>query len=43
MDEAEYVINYIINGGDKQAFLAKFSKAVSVGFDPDIHLKKVRL
>lgn len=40
--EAEYVCNYILNGGDKEEFMAKFKNAVSAGFDPDKHLKKVR-
>lgn len=40
--EAEYVCNYIVNGGDKAEFLAKFKNAVSEGFDPDKHLTKVR-
>lgn len=45
MDEAEYVCNYILNPSPegKAALLAKFSKAVSKGFDPDEHLKKVGL
>ncbi len=41
MDEAEYVANYILNGGDKAEFMAKFSKAVSPGFDPDRDLTQV--
>ncbi|MGL5193094.1 MAG: 4-hydroxy-3-methylbut-2-enyl diphosphate reductase, partial [Chroococcales cyanobacterium] len=41
MDEAEYVANYILNGGDKAEFMAKFSKAVSPGFDPDRDLAQV--
>jgi len=41
MEEAKYVSNYILNGGDKQEFLAKFKNAMSEGFDPDVHLKKV--
>jgi len=39
--EAEYVINYILNGGDREEFLAKFSKACSAGFDPDQDLQRV--
>ena len=39
--EAEYVINYILNGGDREEFLAKFSKACSPGFDPDQDLQRV--
>jgi 4-hydroxy-3-methylbut-2-en-1-yl diphosphate reductase len=39
--QAEYVSNYIINGGDRDEFLSKFSKAYSVGFDPDRDLERV--
>jgi 4-hydroxy-3-methylbut-2-en-1-yl diphosphate reductase len=38
LDEAHYVANYIINGGDKNEFLTKFKKAYSEGFDPDVDL-----
>jgi len=41
--EADYVVDYIVNDGDKAAFLAKFKDAVSEGFNPDVHLKKVGL
>jgi 4-hydroxy-3-methylbut-2-en-1-yl diphosphate reductase len=49
MAEANYVADYILNNGDSPAeklaqrteFLAKFSKAYSIGFDPDIDLEKV--
>lgn len=43
MKEAEMVADYIVNGGDKEAFLKYFEKAVSAGFDPDVHLRKVGL
>jgi 4-hydroxy-3-methylbut-2-enyl diphosphate reductase len=43
MVEAEYVTKYILEGGDKAEFMRKFSNAVSKGFDPDVHLKKVGL
>jgi len=39
--ETDYVCDYILNGGDKQAFLEKFKGAYSQGFDPDIHLQAV--
>lgn len=44
-DEAEavYVADYIVNGGDREEFLEKFKNAISEGFDPDVHLKKVGL
>ncbi|MEO0685977.1 MAG: 4-hydroxy-3-methylbut-2-enyl diphosphate reductase, partial [Cyanobacteria bacterium J06649_11] len=41
LQEAEYVADYILNGGNKDEFLAKFSKACSEGFNPDIDLEKV--
>ncbi|MGB3756999.1 MAG: 4-hydroxy-3-methylbut-2-enyl diphosphate reductase [Rivularia sp. (in: cyanobacteria)] len=41
LQEAEYVTNYILNGGNKAEFMAKFSKACSEGFDPDTDLEKV--
>ncbi|MEG3874313.1 4-hydroxy-3-methylbut-2-enyl diphosphate reductase [Microcoleus sp. MON2_D6] len=39
--EAEYVSNYILHGGDRAEFLTKFSKAYSAGFDPDLDLERV--
>ncbi|MBD2182348.1 4-hydroxy-3-methylbut-2-enyl diphosphate reductase [Aerosakkonema funiforme] len=41
MKEAEYVANYILNGGNRDEFLAKFSRAFSKGFDPDIDLEHI--
>ncbi|NJM21945.1 MAG: 4-hydroxy-3-methylbut-2-enyl diphosphate reductase [Richelia sp. SM1_7_0] len=41
LQEAEYVADYILNGGNREEFLAKFSKACSSGFDPDKDLEKV--
>jgi len=41
--EADYVVNYILNGGDKAEFLSKFKNAMSAGFDPDVHLDKLGL
>lgn len=38
LEEAEYVANYILNGGDRQEFLTKFQKAISPNFDPDCDL-----
>lgn len=35
IDEANYVCNYILKGGNKGEFLAKFKNAISAGFDPD--------
>src|SRR5437773_2278340 len=39
--ETDYVCNYIVHGGDKAEFLAKFKHACSEGFDPDIHLQAI--
>ncbi|BAZ49662.1 hydroxymethylbutenyl pyrophosphate reductase [Nostoc sp. NIES-4103] len=41
LQEAEYVANYILNGGNREEFLKKFAKACSVGFDPDQDLERV--
>lgn len=41
--EAQYVCDYVLNGGDKEAFLKKFSKAISANFDPDADLQCVGL
>ncbi len=43
MKEAEMLSDYIVNGGDKEAFMKHFEKAVSKGFDPDVMLKKIGL
>ena len=43
MKEAEMVVDYILNGGDKEAFLKYFENAVSKDFDPDTMLDKVGL
>jgi len=37
-----YVCDYILNGGDREEFFAKFDpRAVSCGFDPDRDLERV--
>jgi 4-hydroxy-3-methylbut-2-enyl diphosphate reductase len=41
MAEAEYVCDYILNGGNRDEFMSKFSKACSVGFNPDTDLERV--
>jgi ABC-type nitrate/sulfonate/bicarbonate transport system ATPase subunit len=40
--EAEYVADYVLNGGDRAEFMRKFKNAMSEGFDPDTDLDKVR-
>ena len=41
--EAQEVCDYALNGGDRDAFLARFAKSASAGFDPDLHLARVGL
>jgi len=41
LDEAEWVRNYILNGGNREEFLEKFKNAYSEGFDPDKDLESV--
>ncbi len=41
LQEAEYVANYILQGGDRTEFLTKFARAHSAGFDPDRDLERV--
>jgi 4-hydroxy-3-methylbut-2-enyl diphosphate reductase len=41
LQEAEYVADYILYGGDKDEFLAKFDRAYSIDFDPDKDLMRV--
>jgi 4-hydroxy-3-methylbut-2-enyl diphosphate reductase len=39
--EAAIVCEYITQGGSPQAFLSRFEKAVSPGFDPDVDLVRI--
>ncbi|KYC37221.1 4-hydroxy-3-methylbut-2-enyl diphosphate reductase [Scytonema hofmannii PCC 7110] len=39
--EAEYVCNYILKGGKRDEFMAKFHKACSAGFNPDTDLERI--
>src|SRR5262249_45691617 len=41
--ETDYVCRYITEGGDSNAFMNRFAKAVSDGFDPDLHLQRIGL
>lgn len=43
LDEANYIADYIVNGGNKDELLEKFKNAISEGFDPDVDLVKVGL
>jgi 4-hydroxy-3-methylbut-2-enyl diphosphate reductase len=41
--ETETVCEYIRHGGDAEAFMTRFSKAASAGFDPDRDLQRIGL
>jgi 4-hydroxy-3-methylbut-2-enyl diphosphate reductase len=41
LEETDAVCDYIVHGGDKEAFLERFKGAYSPGFDPDQHLRAV--
>ncbi|NEQ49226.1 MAG: 4-hydroxy-3-methylbut-2-enyl diphosphate reductase [Leptolyngbya sp. SIO3F4] len=41
LDEAKYVADYILNGGNRNEFLTKFTNAYSEGFDPEKDLEAV--
>jgi 4-hydroxy-3-methylbut-2-en-1-yl diphosphate reductase len=41
LDEATWVCDYILNGGNKSEFQAKFKDATSAEFDPDEHLLRL--
>eukprot|EP00667_Euglena_gracilis_P008422 EG_transcript_8528 len=44
LKQAEYLANYILNGGNKEEFLAYFgTNAMSKGFDPETMLTKIGL
>ena len=41
LEEAQYVADYILHGGDRDAFITKFKNAYSEGFDPDRDLERI--
>ena len=41
LNQAAYVADYILNGGNRHEFMAQFSRACSQGFDPDKDLEKI--
>jgi 4-hydroxy-3-methylbut-2-enyl diphosphate reductase len=41
LNEARYVADYILHGGDRDEFFAKFEHAHSEGFDPDVDLERL--
>jgi 4-hydroxy-3-methylbut-2-enyl diphosphate reductase len=42
-EEADLVCGYIRSGGDRDAFMTRFGKALSPGFDPDRDLQRIGL
>ncbi len=43
LQETKIVCDYILNGGDSEGFVQRFSKATSQGFDPNRHLDRIGL
>ena len=41
LKEAQYVADYILNGGSRDEFMAKLTRACSAGFDPDQDLEQI--
>jgi 4-hydroxy-3-methylbut-2-enyl diphosphate reductase len=41
MSEAQIVCEFIEGRGTRDEFMARFARAVSGGFDPDVHLKRI--
>ncbi len=41
LKQAQYVCDYILHGGDRDEFMAIFTKACSEGFDPDRDLERI--
>jgi 4-hydroxy-3-methylbut-2-en-1-yl diphosphate reductase len=41
MSEAQLVCDYIESRGTRADFIARFARAASAGFDPDVHLQRI--
>lgn len=41
LKDADYIADYIRQGGDRDKFLERFAGAFSDGFDPDLHLNRL--
>jgi 4-hydroxy-3-methylbut-2-enyl diphosphate reductase len=41
LEEAQYVADYILGNGNRDAFIERFAKACSPGFDPDRDLERL--
>ena len=42
-DEAAYACEYLVAGGERADFLKRFGRAMSYGFDPELHLERIGL
>jgi 4-hydroxy-3-methylbut-2-enyl diphosphate reductase len=41
LEETDFVVKYLTQGGDRDQFLNKFQGALSEGFDPELHLARI--
>ncbi len=41
LDDVDFVCEYLLHGGDADAFRERFAGAMSEGFDPDLHLTRL--
>ncbi|MAB76348.1 MAG: 4-hydroxy-3-methylbut-2-enyl diphosphate reductase [Verrucomicrobiales bacterium] len=41
LEDVEKVCRYLVEGGDKEEFLANFQGGYSTNFDPDVHLDRI--
>ena len=41
LDQAQYVADYILKGGNRDEFMAQFGQACSAGFNPDTDLERI--
>jgi 4-hydroxy-3-methylbut-2-enyl diphosphate reductase len=41
LDDIKYICDYLLHGGDAEAFRERFQGALSDGFDPDVHLRSL--
>ncbi|MBP6603119.1 MAG: 4-hydroxy-3-methylbut-2-enyl diphosphate reductase, partial [Verrucomicrobiales bacterium] len=41
LDDINYICDYLLHGGDAEAFRERFQGALSDGFDPDVHLRSL--
>jgi len=41
LEDVDFILNYLLHGGDADVFRARFGAAMSEGFDPDVHLSRL--